>query len=196
MYCASCSPANLIKPDKLSFLSLLDFCYFEVLGIREGVAIFLPFCGTFAQDGVVEMNRPCQWNAGAGVYHLLKADCQMFQTSQYLVVKHSHYLTLRFQFSCVRLFAIPWTARLPCPSPTPGVYSNSCPSSWWCRPTISSSVILFSSCLQSFPASGSFSMSQLITSGHQSIDFQLQHHSFQWIIRTNLLYGLPCWLRG
>ena len=48
----------------------------------------------------------------------------------------------------------------PCPSPTRGVYSNSCPLSWWCHPTISSSVIPFSSCLQSFPASRSFQMSQ------------------------------------
>ena len=60
-------------------------------------------------------------------------------------------------------------ARLPCPSPTPGVYSNSCPLSWWCHPTISSSVVPFSSCLQSFPASGSFQMSQLFASGGQSI---------------------------
>ena len=52
-------------------------------------------------------------------------------------------------------------ARPPCPSPTPRVYSNSCPLSWWCHPTISSSVIPFSSCLQSFPASGSFQTSQL-----------------------------------
>ena len=50
-------------------------------------------------------------------------------------------------------------ARLPCPSPTPGACSNSCPSSRWCRPTISSSVVSFSSCLQSFPASGSFPVS-------------------------------------
>ena len=50
-------------------------------------------------------------------------------------------------------------ARLPCPSPTPGACSNSCTSSQWCHPTISSSVIPFASCLQSFPASGSFSMS-------------------------------------
>ena len=49
--------------------------------------------------------------------------------------------------------------RLPCPSPTPGACSNSHPSSWWCHPTISSSVVPFSSCLQSFPASGSFPMS-------------------------------------
>ena len=60
-------------------------------------------------------------------------------------------------------------ARPPCPSPTPGVYPNSCPLSWWCHATISSSVIPFSSCLQSFPASGSFQMSQLFTSGGQSI---------------------------
>ena len=59
-------------------------------------------------------------------------------------------------------------ARPPCPSPTPGVYPNSCPSSRWCHPTISSSVFPFS-CLQSFPASGSFPMSQLFASGGQSI---------------------------
>ena len=52
-------------------------------------------------------------------------------------------------------------ARPPCPSPTPGVYPNSCPSSWWCHPAISSSVVPFSSCPQSLPASESFPMSQL-----------------------------------
>ena len=60
-------------------------------------------------------------------------------------------------------------ARPPCPSPTPGVHSNLCPSSWWCHPTVSSFVIPFSSCLQSFPAPGSFQMSQLFTSGGQTI---------------------------
>ena len=60
-------------------------------------------------------------------------------------------------------------ARLPCPSPTPRVYSNSCPSHQWCHPTISSSAVPFSSRLQSFPASGSFQMSQFFTSGGQSI---------------------------
>ena len=59
--------------------------------------------------------------------------------------------------------------RPPCPSPTPGVYSNSCPLNWWCHPTISSSVIPFSSHLQSFPASGSFPMSQFFTSAGQSV---------------------------
>ena len=71
--------------------------------------------------------------------------------------------------SRVRLFATPWIAGPPCPSPTPGVYSNSCPSSWWCHPAISSSVDPFASCPQSLPASGSFLMSQLFTWGGQSI---------------------------
>ena len=59
-------------------------------------------------------------------------------------------------------------ARLPCPSPTPEACSNSCPSSRWWHPTIPSSVLTFSSCLQSFPVSGSFPMSQFFTSGGQS----------------------------
>ena len=60
-------------------------------------------------------------------------------------------------------------SRPPCPSPTPGVHPNSCPLSRWCHPIISSSVVPFSSCPQSFPASGSFQKSQLFTSGGQSI---------------------------
>ena len=60
--------------------------------------------------------------------------------------------------------------RLPCPSPTPGACSNSCPSSWWCHPTISASIVSFSSCLQSFLASGSFPVRQFFTSGGQSIE--------------------------
>ena len=63
----------------------------------------------------------------------------------------------------------PQHARPPCPSPTPRVYSDLCPLSWWCHPTISSSVIPFTSCLQSFPASGSFPMSKLFISGGQGI---------------------------
>ena len=73
--------------------------------------------------------------------------------------------------SHVQLFVTPWTAACqpPCPSPTPGAYPNLCPLSQWCYPTISSSVIPFSSHLQSFPASGSFQMSQFFESGGQSI---------------------------
>ena len=90
----------------------------------------------------------------------------------WIINEHSHNSTT---FSSVQLlsrvwlFATPWIARPPCPSPTPGVYSNSCPSRWWCHPAISSSVVPFSSCPQSLPASGFFSMSQLFAWGGQSI---------------------------
>ena len=75
----------------------------------------------------------------------------------------------------------------PCPPPTPGVHPNPCPSSQWCHLTISSSVVPFSSCPQSFPASRSFPMNQLFTSGGQILEFQLQHQFFQWTPRTDLL---------
>ena len=70
--------------------------------------------------------------------------------------------------------------RPPWPSPTPGIHPNPCPSSQWCHPTISSSVVHFSSCPQSFPASGFF---QWINSSHEVakvLEFQLQHQSLQW----------------
>ena len=78
------------------------------------------------------------------------------------------------QFSCSVVSDSLWPhesqhSRPPCPSPTPRVHPNPCPLSWWCHPTISFSVVSFSSCPQSFPASGSFPMSQLFTSGGQSI---------------------------
>ena len=79
-------------------------------------------------------------------------------------------------------------ARLPCQSPTPGVFLNSCSLSWWCHPTISSSTVPFSSCLQSFLASES--------SHHVAkvLEFQLQHQSFQWIFRTDFLEDWLVWL--
>ena len=87
------------------------------------------------------------------------------------IVQYSSFQLL----SHVQLFATPWTAahRPPCPSPTPRVYSNSCLLSQWCHPTISSSVVPFSSCLQSCPASRSFLMSQFFASGGQSFSFSI-----------------------
>ena len=73
----------------------------------------------------------------------------------------------------------------PCPSPSPRVYPNPCPLSRWRHPAISSSLVPLSSCPQSLPASGSFTMSQLFTSGGQSIG--VQHQSVQWTPRTDLL---------
>ena len=81
-------------------------------------------------------------------------------------------------------------ARPPCPSPTPRVYSNSCPLRWWCHPTISSSVVPFSSCLQSFPASGSFPMSQFFTSGGQSIAVSASAP----VLPMNIQDWFPLWL--
>ena len=86
----------------------------------------------------------------------------------------THLFSFLFQFSCSVMFDSlqphePQYARPPCPSPAPSDYSNSCPLSHWCHPTISSSVVPFSFCPQSFPASGSFQMSQLFASGGQSI---------------------------
>ena len=82
--------------------------------------------------------------------------------------KRDKYYTVQFSLSVVSESLRPQAlqhTRPPCPSPTPGIYSNSCLLSQWCQPTISSSVIPFSSCLQSFPASGSFPMSQFFALG-------------------------------
>ena len=87
---------------------------------------------------------------------------------------HSEFWDISVQFSSSVMFNSLYPhgqqhARLPCPSPAPRAYANSCPSCWWCHSTISSSVVIFSSCLEYFPASGSFPMSQSFPSGGQSI---------------------------
>ena len=96
-----------------------------------------------------------------------------YQGSPFLCIAHG-IICDSVQFSCSVMSDSlqphgPQHTKPPCPSPTPGVYSNSCPLSQWYHPTILSSVIPFSSCLQSFPASGSFQMSHLFSSGGQSI---------------------------
>ena len=100
------------------------------------------------------------------------------------------------QFSCSAMSDSLWPHELqhtrpPCPSPTPRVYPNSCPLSRWCHPTISSSVVPFSSCLQSFPASGSFQMSQLFTSGGQRIGV-----SASSVLPMNTQDWFPLWWTG
>ena len=100
--------------------------------------------------------------------------CHPQSPSGLTVLTTPYFSTSVSQFSRSVMFDSLWPhglqhTRPPCPSPTPRTCSNSCPSSWWSHPTISSSVIPFSSCLQSFPASGSFPMSQLFTSGGQHI---------------------------
>ena len=105
--------------------------------------------------------------------------------------------------SCVQLFVTPWTAayqaslqhtRPHCPSPTPRVYSNSCPLSRWCNPTISSSVIPFFSHLQSFPESGSFQISQFFTSSSQSIGVSASASVLPVNIQDWFPLGLTGWI--
>ena len=84
--------------------------------------------------------------------------------------------------------------RPPCPSPTPGVYSNSCLLSRWCHPTISSSVVPFPSCLQSCPASGSFQMCQFFTSGGQSIGVSTSASDLPMNIQDGFLLRWTGWI--
>ena len=113
--------------------------------------------------------------------------------------RHFHSFISSVQFSCtvkydsLRPHGLQH-ARLPCPSPTPGACSNSCPSSQWNHPTISSSVVPFSSCLQSFPASGSFPMSQFFTSGCQSIGASASASVLPMNIQDWFPLGLAGWI--
>ena len=107
----------------------------------------------------------------------------------FLCLEHS------FQFSCSVVSNYLWPHglqhfMLPCPTSTPVPCSNSCPSSQWCHPTISYSVTPFSSCLQSFPASGSFQMSQFFTSGGQSIEASASTSVFPMNIQNWFPLGL------
>ena len=107
------------------------------------------------------------------IVHLKLIHCDILTsiTSQKRVNVHISIFSVQFSHSVVSDSLRPHElqhARPPCPSPTPGVYPNSCPLSRWCHPTISSSVIPSSFCPQSFPAAGSFQMSQLFAWGGQS----------------------------
>ena len=117
---------------------------------------------------VVVMWGWCPWRERG-----LRTLCTYFaiRISSVWLLLHSHQFSSVQSLSRVQLFETQGLqhARPPCPSPTPGLYSNSCPLSRWCHPNISSSVIPYSSCPQSLPASGSFPMSQLLASGGQSI---------------------------
>ena len=114
-----------------------------------------------------------------------------------MVIFHLEQRILAVQFSCsvvsdsLRTHGLQ-QARLPCPSPTPGACSNSCPLSQWYHPTISSSVVPFSTCLQSFPASGFFNMSQFFTSGGQSIGVSASAS----VLPTNIQGWFPLGLIG
>ena len=131
------------------------FCFgffYVVLFLRESICLTTK--SQFCTQGIGVQRRHRRYKDSGGDNLLWPLFYHLISSAQLL----SH----------VRLFETPWT-RPPCPSPTPGFYPNSCPLNRWRHPTISSSVVPFSSCLQSFPASGSFQMSQLFTWGGQSI---------------------------
>ena len=120
-----------------------------------------------------------------------------------MLLKYSNISTISLQFSSVAqlcpTLCNPMDTRPPCPSPTPGVYSNSCPLGQWCHPTVSSSVITFSSYLQSFPGSGSFQMSQFFTShglsiGDSALASVLPMNIQDWFLLV--LVESPCSPRG
>ena len=127
----------------------------------------------------------------------------VFVFMHYLCEKYYKYITVQllFSHSVVSNFLPPHGLqhiRLPCPSPSTGVCSNSCPSSWWCHPVISSSVTHFS-CPQSFPASGSFPVSWLFASGGQSTGasvsasvLSMKIHCWFPLGLTGLISGTRC----
>ena len=115
-----------------------------------------------------------------------------FSASVNMIIFYFYFIKFCIQFShsviseCLWLHSLQH-ARLSCPSPTLRACSNSCPLSQWCHPTISSSVVPFSSYLQSFPTSGSFKWVHSLHQGAKVLEFQCQHQSFQWIFRTDFL---------
>ena len=114
---------------------------------------------------------------------------QFFSVTMNLFSQFSHSVVC----NCLRPHELQ-CARLPCPSTTPKVYSNSCPQSRWCHPTISSSVVYFSSCLQSFPASGSFLRSQFFPSGGQRIGVSASASVLPMNIQDWFPWGWTGWI--
>ena len=116
-------------------------------------------CFTARDDSLVDDSIPFEMILSQNIYCRRGAWCNSVLRCLFYLIQFSSIQSLNH----VRLFVTPWTARLPCPSLTLRVHPNPCPLSQWCHPTISCSVIPFSSCPQSFPASGSFPMSQLFS---------------------------------
>ena len=136
----------------------------------------LTFCGAFCfADGFLCYPKPFKFDY---VPCVLFAFVLFVWWDQCNKMYHQRVLLLLFSCSVVsdslKHHGLQHT-RLPCPSPSPGVCSNSCPLSWWCHPTISSSVVSFSSHLQSFPVTVSFLRSWLFASGAKVFELQLQH---------------------
>ena len=133
------------------------------------------------------------------LWTIRKADCQRIDAFELWCWRRVLRVLWTVQFSCsvvsdsLRPYGLQH-ARPPCPSSTPGVYSDSCPLSWWCHPNIWSSVIPFSSHLQSFPRSGSFQTSQFFASGSQSIGASASASVLPMNIQDWFPSGLTGWI--
>ena len=136
---------------------------------------------------------PCVW-----AFTLSHTQIPSPPNSMFLTPSHCPNLIIARPFSSVQFTSVAQSfptlrlhelqhARPPCPSPTPGVHSDSCPSSRWCHPAISSSAVPFSSCPQFLPASGSFPVSQFFSWGGQSTGVTASASDFQWTPRSDLL---------
>ena len=125
---------------------------------------------------------PLIWKKQILSYHFIYVVFSLYPMQKFMLVQFSHSV----MSDSLQPHGLQHT-RLPCPSPTPGAYSNSCPSSLWCHPTISSSVVPFSSTCNLSQHQGLF---QWVSSLHQVakvLELQLQHQSFQWICTTGFL---------
>ena len=139
---------------------------------------------------VFKSNGPWFSSKYQKIYYLLNALCGRHWVWYFAAVSKLNKFSVQFACSVVSNSLWPHGlqhTRPPCPSPTLRVYSSSCPLNWWCHPTISSSVIPFSSCLQLSQHQG---LVKWVSSLHQEakiLEFQLQHQSYQWTTRTDLL---------
>ena len=150
----SCPLSRWCHPTNSSSASLFSSCLQS-----------FPASGSFPMSGLFASgDQSIGASASASVLPMAIQGWFPLELRGYLVLPFWSYFVVLQLLSCFQLFVRPWTSL----SPSSGPCSNSCPLSWWCHPTISSSVIPFSSCLQPSPASGSFPMSGLFASGGQS----------------------------
>ena len=138
----------------------------------------------------VKENRNLKWKTKHKLKFLVW--CPWLTPTTTFLLLFSSYVMSDSWWPHGHLLPCPSHAKLPCPSQSPRVCSNSCPWSWWCHPNNSSSVAPFSSCPQSFPASGSFPMSQLLASGGQSIGAS----ALASVLPMNIQGWFPLWLTG
>ena len=150
-----------IKNDLITFYCGIGYYWVDALSFIQPILYWWTF-GLSPNSTLKKVSQSVAFFFSLFFFLCVCSDCWVKVHNQILLTQSAS------QFRC-SVISDSLHARPPCPSPTPRVYSNSCPLSWWCHATISPSVVPFSSCPQSFPASRSLQMSQLFESGSQSI---------------------------